>query len=620
MKSVRRNTWVRILSAAVALLMIAALLPSSALAADADDGLVVERLTFRDVLAAYASGKDSFGENAAETDESGVTNAAKNLAELCALTVGLNYTGEGLNCNYFGKDISAQMGADPYTDENLIATYDVEILPTRSYAVALPQGQTTAISVYRAGYTNAASGGVEMVLHYVWQDQGTWYAVKDDNPYYRVSYNGKSARALSYEGLTMTLAHAENGTSTVGAWENLSTYADGAGFVTLSDSTLIGGQGSAFLLGVTDNFGALASENPFSRALLAVSDFLGGDTTYQTGPLVYKRECYEAGTAHRIVDGEALQEGHTYEFRVQYDEALSVAAGADASSVGLILRSELTNDCFAVDSFDWLGSSEHLTGDEFNPYTITFTYTPSTEGSTVCSLIPINLNGETSALAAAEFHVRTETTAPASAVTETVTETVVEAAPAETAVEETPVETAAPAETPVPEAPAVAQTALTENATPQPLASAQSDAPATRALLARTLWEFFGRPAVTGDTYFTDMPADADTAQAVRWAAQSGLIVGYGDGTFRPETAVTREQAAVILCRCAALRGSDTSVSGDLSAWSDGASVSSWAQSSVLWALQHSVLSARYDGMIAPQDTADCATVTAMLSSLRNLG
>ena len=97
MKSVRRNTWVRILSAAVALLMIAALLPSSALAADADDGLVVERLTFRDVLAAYASGEDSFGENASETDESGVTNAAKNLAELCSLTVGLNYTGEGLN-------------------------------------------------------------------------------------------------------------------------------------------------------------------------------------------------------------------------------------------------------------------------------------------------------------------------------------------------------------------------------------------------------------------------------------------------------------------------------------------------------------------------------------------
>lgn len=92
-------------------------------------------------------------------------------------TVGLNYAGEGLNCNYFGKDISAQMGAEPYTDANRLASYDVEILPYRSYAVALPQGQTTTISVYLAGYTNAAaSGGVEAVLHYVWQDQGVWYA------------------------------------------------------------------------------------------------------------------------------------------------------------------------------------------------------------------------------------------------------------------------------------------------------------------------------------------------------------------------------------------------------------------------------------------------------------
>ena len=69
-----------------------------------------------------------------------MTNAAKRLAEMFTFTVGLNYAGEGLNCNYFGKDISAQMGAEPYTDANRLASYDVEILPYRSYAVALPSG------------------------------------------------------------------------------------------------------------------------------------------------------------------------------------------------------------------------------------------------------------------------------------------------------------------------------------------------------------------------------------------------------------------------------------------------------------------------------------------------
>lgn len=267
MRASRRSAVYRVFSAAVIALLLIALLSGNALAAGTD-GLTVETLTFRDVLALYAADRDSFGENASETDGDGVTNAAKRLAEMFTFTVGLNYAGEGLNCNYFGKDISAQMGAEPYTDANRLASYDVEILPYRSYAVALPQGQTTTISVYLAGYTNAAaSGGVEAVLHYVWQDQGVWYAVKDDNPYYRIRFNGKSARALAADGLTMALAHAENGTAAIGAWENLSAMPDGNGAATLADGTLLAGQGSANLIGVTNDISAL-SAGSLSHSLL----------------------------------------------------------------------------------------------------------------------------------------------------------------------------------------------------------------------------------------------------------------------------------------------------------------------------------------------------------------
>lgn len=605
MKSARRSAVYRVLSAAAAALLLIALLSVNALAADSD-GLTVETLTFRDILALYAADRDAFGENASETDGGGVTNAAKYLAEMFTFTVGLNYTGEGLNCNYFGKDISSQMGAEPYTDANRLASYDVEILPYRSYAVALPQGQTTTISVYLAGYTNAAaSGGVEAVLHYVWQDQGTWYAVKDDNPYYRVRFNGKSARVLSADGLTMTLAHAENGTAAIGAWENLSAAPDGNGVVTLPGGTLLAGQGSANLLGVTADFSSL-SNGSLSHSLLAVSDFLRGDTTYQTGPLMHKRDCFEAGTMHRVPDGEALREGVTYEFRVQYAEALSVAAGMRGEDVGLVVRSELAGEEFPVSDFVWYGSSEHLTGDEYNPYTITFTYTPSREGSTVCSFVPVNLTGESSALAAAPFHACAETTAPVAEVAAVEAPAVVE-----TAVSATP-----EAVLPTPEAPAIAQT-VPGSATPMPLRTAESGAPATRALLAQTLWTLFDCPAAESDVYFSDLPADTDAAQAIRWAAQSGLIVGYGDGTFRPDEPVTREQTAVILCRYAALRGADTSAAGDLAAWSDGSSVSSWAQQAMLWAMQSGTIAAHDDGTIGARETATCGALTEMLMNLQ---
>ena len=614
MKSARRSAAYRVLSAAVTALLLIALLSVSALAADTD-GLTVETLTFRDVLALYAAGRDSsFGENASETDGEGVTNAAKRLAEMFTFTVGLNYTGEGLNCNYFGKDISAQMGAEPYTDANRLASYDVEILPYRSYAVALPQGQTTTISVYLAGYTNAAaSGGVEAVLHYVWQDQGIWYAVKDDNPYYRIRFNGKSARALAADGLSMTLAHAENGTAAIGAWENLSATPDGNGVVTLADGTLLAGQGSANLIGVTADFSSL-SQGSLSHSLLAVSDFLRGDTTYQTGPLVHKRDCFEAGTLHRVPDGEALHEGVTYEFRVQYAEALSVAAGARGEDVGLAVRSELTGEMFPVSDFVWYGSSEHLTGDDYNPYTVTFTYTPSREGSTVCSFVPVNLTGESSALSAAPFHACTETAAAETAVIETaMVETAAVDAPA---VVEAVASVMPEAVLPTPEAPTIAQTAP-GSATPAPLRDAESGAPATRALLAQTLWTLFDRPAAEGDVYFSDLPADTDAAQAIRWAAQSGLIVGYGDGTFRPDEPVTREQTAVILCRYATLRGADTSAAGDLAAWSDGGSVSPWAQQAMLWAVQSGTIAAHDDGTIGAHETATCGTLSEMLMHLQ---
>lgn len=132
--------------------------------------------------------------------------------------------------------------------------------------------------------------------------------VKDDNPYYRIRFNGKSARALAADGLAMALAHAENGTAAIGAWENLSAMPDGNGAATLADSTLLAGQGSANLIGVTNDISAL-SAGSLSHSLLAVSDFLRGDTTYQTGPLVHKRDCFEAGTLHRVPDGEAAARG-----------------------------------------------------------------------------------------------------------------------------------------------------------------------------------------------------------------------------------------------------------------------------------------------------------------------
>ena len=59
----------------------------------------------------------------------------------------------------------------------------------------------------------------------------------------------------------------------------------------------------------------------------------------------------------------------------------------------------------------------------------------------------------------------------------------------------------------------------------------------TRAMLAVILYAMAGEPEVTAANPFSDVPAGEWYTDAVIWAAANGIVVGCGDGTFRPEMA-----------------------------------------------------------------------------------
>ena len=620
---------IRFLTAAMVLALLVAFLAVPA-GAENKNGLVVEKLSFRDVLRLYTADRGSFGINALQTDEKGVTNAAKRLAEMFTFTVGLNYTGEGNNSNYFGKDITGKMDQEPYVDDNLLATYSVEISPYHSYAIPLPEGKTCAIRVYLVGFVNAANG-VEPLLHYVWQDGAVWYAVKDDNPYYKVSYNGQGARQSG--SVTLVQSRAVNGTAELESWTDLSSAPEGNGIVHLSGSTLVAGQGSANVFGVTTDMQTLTQTGGLSGSLSAVSDFVQGDTTYKTGPLVFSRDCYEDGTMHRVPDGEALKAGVTYRFRVVYDEALSVAANATWGDAGISVRSEVTGQSKTLSDFTWYGDSEYLTNDKYNPHTVEFTFTPSGEGDGVCTFTLNNLVGSETALKAADFHTCTAT-GRVSAAPAAVPTAVTLSAPAAHAAEATAAPTAAPtvAPTPAPTAvpaavtpaettplPAATPSAMTEATTLPLLIAGGEYAVVTRGMLAESLWMLYGRPAVTAVRPFADLPVESGRRQAVAWAAGTGIIQPLNDAAFGTDMPVTREQVTVVLQRYASLCGADIGAAGDLSQWSDGAEVSAWAQQSMIWALRTGTLLPRADGRLAPGENALCGEVTGMIFRLQQL-
>lgn len=69
----------------------------------------------------------------------------------------------------------------------------------------------------------------------------------------------------------------------------------------------------------------------------------------------------------------------------------------------------------------------------------------------------------------------------------------------------------------------------------------------TRGELATIIYRALGEPATSGATHFTDVPANQFYTNAVNYLADQKISNGYGDGTFKPNQPITREEAAKFL-------------------------------------------------------------------------
>mgnify|MGYP000727263461 CR=1 FL=1 len=87
---------------------------------------------------------------------------------------------------------------------------------------------------------------------------------------------------------------------------------------------------------------------------------------------------------------------------------------------------------------------------------------------------------------------------------------------------------------------------------------------------------------------FADVDDNDWYATAVNWAANVGVVNGYEDNTFRPNTAITREQLAAILMNYAAYKGEDVSNRADLTSYTD--QPSTWAEEAVSWAVAEGLI------------------------------
>ena len=137
----------------------------------------------------------------------------------------------------------------------------------------------------------------------------------------------------------------------------------------------------------------------------------------------------------------------------------------------------------------------------------------------------------------------------------------------------------------------------------------------SRAMLVTILWRLEGEPQVTDGVDFTDVSEDSWYTDAVAWASANGIVNGMGDGTFAPDTDITREQLAAIIYRYEQHKGG-----GFTGTWmfrmdyTDITEVSEWSYEAMCWCTMKGIINGKPGKLLDPKGNATRAEAAAMLN------
>ena len=135
--------------------------------------------------------------------------------------------------------------------------------------------------------------------------------------------------------------------------------------------------------------------------------------------------------------------------------------------------------------------------------------------------------------------------------------------------------------------------------------------PCTRAQIVTFLWRAAGSPVVNYRMPFTDVDEGAYYAEAVRWAASTGIVTGLTEMTFGTNGVCTRAQAAAMIYRCAQAQGK-----GFTGAWMfhlPFTDVPEWAYESVAWCYMNGVTTGVSETSFAPGNDCTRAQIVTFL-------
>ncbi len=138
----------------------------------------------------------------------------------------------------------------------------------------------------------------------------------------------------------------------------------------------------------------------------------------------------------------------------------------------------------------------------------------------------------------------------------------------------------------------------------------------TRGDFAMFLVRALGLKADNATCTFTDVLPNVTYAKEVAIGQTLGILKGSGDGTFRPEEPISRQDFMVICARGMRLVSENGLSGGDLSAFSDAALVADYAAEDIMAMVNAGIVKGNADGTINPLGNATRAEAAVIMDRI----
>ena len=118
---------------------------------------------------------------------------------------------------------------------------------------------------------------------------------------------------------------------------------------------------------------------------------------------------------------------------------------------------------------------------------------------------------------------------------------------------------------------------------------------------------------------YRDVAAGRFYTPYVEWASRHGIVKGMGDGTFRPDQPVTRQEMAAMLYRYSAATGIALNRNTTIPAFHDIGTVADWAREAVSALQQAGIVQGVGGGRFEPLSNSNRASVASLIANFHRL-